>query len=119
MRFRTPIKNLTGYAGASANFYDGIRNTSARVPNYDQPNNPFTLEPGSYPEGKAKLGLRIGLEYRVTEEWGISLDGNLSSWLNRGGLNPLVSGLIKPVSGVNPVRPAWISVSAQYRFNVW
>ena len=119
MRFRTPVQNLTGYAGASGTFFDGIRQTRATVPDYDDPDYPFTLEPGGYPEGKVKLGLRIGLEYRITKEWGVSLEGSLSSWRSQGENKPVTEGLVKPVSGINPVRPAWITVSAQYRFNIW
>jgi len=119
MRFRTPIQNLTGYAGASGTFFDGLRQTRATVQDYDYPDDPFMLDKGGYPEGKMKLGLRVGLEYRITKEWGVSLEGSLSSWLNRGTDNPLTDYFYKPVDGINPVKPAWISVSAQYRFNAW
>jgi len=119
LRFRTPIKGFTPFVGFSVNWYDGQRAEGGRVQDLDNLENVWILEPGNWPEGKAKLGVRVGAEYRITENWGISIDGSLSNWYSR---NPTVQSHPtgpRHYKGINPVAPSWINFAVQYRWNIW
>jgi hypothetical protein len=120
MRFKTPCGNLNVYAGMNLNWWDGIRVTPGSIPNYDNPRSPFPIRAGEWPEGQAKFGMRLGVEYRFNEKWGVSLDGNTGAWLSMSTINGVqpISGQ-RNVRGVNPVAPTWIALSAQYRYNLW
>lgn len=114
-RFATPLPALTPYVGFNVNFFDGKRLNAGSVNTYD---GTYALDPGPYAEGKAKLGFRLGLEYRFNERWGASVDYNHSEWYNdfaKGDHIPM-SGE-RPITGLNPINPSWLAFSVQYRFN--
>ena len=118
MRFRTPIKGLTPFVGLNVNYYDGIIIEGGRVASPDNVNTYYTITPGYWPESKAKIGMRVGAEYRITESWGVSIDGSVSTWLSKNiTYNPnWVTGQ-RHYKGINPVAPSWINFAVQYRFN--
>jgi len=121
LRFRTPIKGFTPFVGFSANFYDGVINQGGRVQDLDNFENYWVIPPGNWPEGRAKIGIRVGAEYRITESWGVSIDGSLSNWYSRSNTaasGPTFTGT-RHYKGINPIAPSWINFAVQYRWNLW
>ena len=122
MRFRTPIKGLTPFAGLSVNWYDGIRTVSGEVQDNQAINTQYRLSTGTWPEGKAKMGFRFGAEYRINKNWGVSMDNSVSHWLSRANDGtPAQTSATGPryYKGINPVAPTWLNVAVQYRWNIW
>jgi len=123
MRFRTPIKGLTPFGGFNVNWYDGIRTDGGAVPSADDYRLHFKIPAGKWPEGQAKLGVRWGVEYRITEQWGVSIDNSISHWLSKSNAtgDPGQASMTgnRHYKGVNPVAPTWLSLSVQYRWNAW
>jgi len=101
--FKTPLDPLRAYAGVNLQHWDGKQDLASSVLG---PKKPFG-------DSKAKFGLRIGLEYRITEHWGVSVDYNASEWVSNQNNSTY------PVSGYNPVNPSWVALSVQYRFNAF
>lgn len=118
-RYATSVPGLTPFVGISWNFYDGERRTAGAF--HDSLNGTtYPLAAGAYPEGKGKLGARLGLEYRISPQWGVVLDYSFSEWYSQK--YNWTDGTMAPsgpdyANGLNPVRPSWITLSAQYRFN--
>ncbi len=104
LRFNTPMKNLTPYAGVGMAFFDGQRLKDSSV----------LGNKGPYPDTKAKFGIRVGVEYQLTPAWGLTFDYNAYEW--RSDIN---NGLDYPykLKGYNPVHPSWVGMSVQYKFN--
>jgi hypothetical protein len=121
LRYRTPISGLTLFAGFNANWWDGERLNAGRVQDQDDLDHWFPIPQGSWPEGKAKVGIRMGAEYRITKHWGISWDTSLSSWLQRDGESYGQDNLTgnKAYKGINPVQPSWMNFAIQYRWSAW
>jgi len=122
MRFRTPIKGLTPFAGFSANWYDGVRTAYGEVQDNQAMNTQYRLFPGNWPEGTAKMGFRFGAEYRINKNWGVSIDNSVSHWLSR--INDGTPGQeaetgSRYYKGINPVAPCWLNIAVQYRWSVW
>ena len=120
LRFRTPIKGFTPFVGFSVNWYDGQRAEGGTVPDIDNFQNVWVLGPGNWPEGKAKLGMRVGAEYRITESWGISIDASVSNWYSKTTSSPTHPSITGPrhYKGINPVAPSWINFAVQYRWSL-
>ena len=120
IRFRTPIKGLTPFAGFNLNWWDGQRIVGGRVQNTSNFEEWFDLPKGTYPDGKVKYGMRVGVEYRINESWGVSIDGSMSAWRSRNNssINPSPTGQ-RHYKGVNPVSPSWINFAVQYRWDLW
>ena len=118
LRFRTPINGFTPFVGVNLNYYDGMRHTHGYIQEYDNKNNYYELLPGSWPAGRAKFGMRVGAEYRITEHWGVSIDGSVSSWHSRTVPDGSVTGQ-RHYKGINPVAPSWINFAVQYRWGIW
>lgn len=106
LRFNTPMKNLTPYAGVGMAFFDGQRLTATVI-------NGEPIPAGTYPDTKAKFGLRVGVEYQITPAWGLTFDYNAYEW--RSDINQNVSPY--KIKGYNPVHPSWVGMSVQYKFN--
>jgi hypothetical protein len=120
MRFRTPIGGLTLFAGFSANWWDGQRLEPGRVQNVDNVNQHYNITKGRWPEGKEKIGARIGAEYRITKNWGVSWDASVSSWLSRNNAytgQETLTGT-RAYKGINPVNPSWMNFAVQYRWSM-
>jgi len=125
LRYRTPLKGLTLFMGFSANWWDGQRREPGTVQDIDDYENFYVLEAGSksrWPEGKAKVGWRIGAEYRITKNWGVCWDTSVSSWMSRDdslgqGQQTLTSD--RAYKGINPVNPSWMNFSVQYRWSMF
>jgi len=119
MRYRTPLGGLTLFAGFSANWWDGQRLESGKVQSFENRNVYYTIPRGLWPEGQAKIGARLGAEYRITQRWGVSWDASIASWLSRNdgyaGQETLTRN--KPYKGINPVNPSWMNFAVQYRWN--
>jgi len=125
LRYRTPLRGLTLFMGFSANWWDGLRLEPGRVQHAENFNYSyyFTLPKGNWPEGKAKVGWRIGAEYRITDHWGVSWDTSVSSWLSRSGNTSQIgqdtlTGT-RAYKGINPVNPSWMNFAVQYRWSIW
>lgn len=121
LRYRTPIENLTIFMGFSANWWDGAIVQKGRVQDVDDFEHWYPINVGNWPEGKAKIGWRIGAEYRITKNWGVCWDTSVSSWMSRNG-----SGAgqetrtgTRAYKGINPVNPSWMNIAVQYRWNIW
>jgi len=122
MRFRTPIKGFTPFVGLNVNFYDGVVQVSGRVQSLDRYDTYYTIptkkDADFYPEGKAKIGMRLGAEYRITESWGVSIDASVSTWISKSfTYNPDWPTGQRYYRGINPVAPSWINFAVQYRFD--
>jgi len=119
MRYRTPLSGLTLFAGFSANWWDGARQESGKVQNADNLLQYYTIAKGQWPEGQAKIGARLGAEYRITKSWGVSWDASVASWLSRNnayaGQETLTGS--RAYKGINPVNPSWMNFAVQYRWN--
>lgn len=101
--FNTPIEPLRAYAGLNLQYWDGQQETNSKV-----------LGPKTaIPDTNAKFGLRLGVEYRITQHWGVSLDYNASEWISDQDKSTY------PMTGYNPVNPSWVALSVQYRFNAF
>ena|GEM_PF-2105667 len=118
MRFRTPIKGFTPFAGINVNWWDGMRITPGYVQEYDNKDNWYELLPGEWPAGTAKFGIRVGAEYRINENWGVSVDGSLSAWYSKQTADNSPTGG-RRYEGINPVAPSWINLAVQYRWSFW
>jgi hypothetical protein len=55
-----------------------------------------------------KLGWRLGLSYTITQEWSLSAAFTQTHWRSRDDLDY--------VQGLNPSRPAYFSLMANYKF---
>lgn len=119
LRFRTPIQGLTPFAGINLNWYDGTRHTIGYVQEWDNKLNYYELLPGSWPSGRQKFGMRIGVEYRFNDTWGMSIDGSVSHWYSKivAEETPSVTGQ-RHYKGINPVAPSWINFAVQYRWSM-
>jgi len=120
LRYRTPISNLTLFMGFNANWWDGMRLESGKVQRIDNFNEYYTIPKGPWPEGKAKVGWRIGAEYRITKNWGVCWDTSVSTWLQRNdtaGQGTLTG--TRAYKGINPVHPSWMNFAVQYRWSIW
>jgi len=94
--FYSPAKDLNLFLGIGANNY-----FARYSPEVDENGDP--LKKGVAFDG-TKLGIRFGLDYRFNARWSFDATFNLTEY-----------GVIyrAPVGGVNP---AWIQLSAHYRF---
>ena len=122
MRFRTPIKGFTPFAGFNVNWYDGLRTEYGEVQDNQAINTRYRLYPGGWGEGKAKMGFRFGAEYRITENWGVSIDNSVSYWMSKSNSGtPAQASLTgaRYYKGINPVAPTWLNIAVQYRWNMW
>jgi len=121
IRFRTPIKGFTPFAGFNLNWWDGIRFQGGRIPDVDNINREIEIPAGTYTDGRVKYGMRVGAEYRINERWGVSIDGSLSAWIssNNSARNPSITGNTRHYKGVNPVNPSWINFAVQYRWDLF
>ena len=128
MRFRTPIEGFTPFGGFNVNWFDGFRTMHGTVQAVEeyrpgQANSKLQIPSGQYPEGQAKMGIRFGAEYRITKNWGVSIDQSVSYWMSRSnngtaGQSWSLTGN-RYYKGINPVAPTWVSFSVQYRWSPW
>ncbi|MCL1892951.1 MAG: porin family protein [Holophagaceae bacterium] len=126
--FQTPVAGLKPYLGVGYMWWDGRRDTESdylaqlRATNYpnDFKYDGTPLPPGPHPEGKAKLGLRFGVNYNVWKDLSVSLDYNLYTWKNDSQSSPRRDVLVSPhkVAGYNRVFPAWIGLTVKYQFEM-
>jgi hypothetical protein len=125
--FQTPVRNLRPYVGAMFTFWDGKRVTDSAYLGYMQARYQNVPEAqarerimlaGPNREGNGKLGIRFGVGYTAFDKIGISLDYNVSQWLNEYELsaNPKISNY--PVKGFNRVNPSWIGLTIKYHFGM-
>lgn len=97
----TPMPALTGYMGFALHGWTGDRTVVQG-----------TAEKHVFQaDSKGKLGIRVGLQYQVSGAWSITADYNVSMWRSE-----IVGSATKPVKGINPMKPSWTMLSAQYRF---
>jgi hypothetical protein len=124
LHYATPLEGLTVFAGLSLNWWDGSVTVAGYVPNHHENRENlaaayYEIPKVSWPEGKVKYGIRMGAEYRITKNWGVSVDGSLANWMVRGddavGQETLTG--YKHYKGINPVNPSWINFAVQYRWN--
>jgi len=99
--FLTPVEGLRAYAGLNLNCWNG---------KWNQDNATLGTK-GEFSDSKGKLGLRLGVEYRITKEWGATLDYSAAEYRSSQRFSKY------PVQGLNPVNPSWITLSVQYRFS--
>jgi hypothetical protein len=95
--FYTPKKDLSFFAGLSANNY-----FARYSPDIDVEGNP--LDTGPAFDG-TKLGIRLGLDYRYDAKWSFDATFNLTEY-----------GLVRKVR-LGPINPAWLQFTARYHFN--
>lgn len=118
VRLKTPVKDLTAFAGITVSKYRGRRDAAGVLPNYDAPASPFRVPAGDYPETQTKFGARAGVEYRINAAWGVALDYSFSEWRSDYQINSYTPGTgSRTMDGVNPLNPSWIALSAQYRWS--
>jgi len=124
---QTPLQGLRPYVGAMFTFWDGKRVTNSAYLGYlqaiydDYPEaqaREKIMLAGPHREGKGKLGFRFGVGYNVWRDISVSLDYNVSQWLNEDPLsdNPKISDY--PVKGYNRINPTWIGLTVKYNFNL-
>jgi hypothetical protein len=122
--FQTPISGLRPYLGAGMMFWDGSRETDSvylgtlrgqYVTGEIEP-----LPAGPHPEGQGKLGIRMGLNYRIIKDLSVSLDYNFYGWRNDSFSADGDAGLVYPYSlkGYNRVMPSWVGLTVKYHFNM-
>lgn len=102
LRFNTPLKDVTPYAGIGMTFFNGDRTKASSV---------LGLPAGYYGDSKAKFGIRVGFEYRLNEAWGLAFDYNAYEWRSN------IDASAYKIKGYNPVHPSWVGMSIQYKFN--
>lgn len=100
LNLKTPFEPLRAYAGFNIQYWSGNKVFPKGI-----------KEP--IPDTNAKFGLRLGVEYRITKHWGVSLDYNAAEWISDEEKTTY------PVAGFNPVHPSWYALSVQYRFNAF
>ncbi len=109
LRFTTPVKGLTPFAGLNANFHKGFWSN----------NSPVLGPSGTLPDHKAKFGARIGVEYLFLKDWAATVEYDATEW--RSGaheyVDPVTQTTVRRGKGYNPVNPSWLGVSVSYRFN--
>jgi hypothetical protein len=94
--FYSPKKDLNFFLGLSANNY--FARYSPKVNEEGEPLNTGVSFDGT------KLGIRLGLDYRYNEKWSFDATFNLTEY----GVTYRAK-----VGGINP---AWLQLSARYRF---
>jgi len=122
LHFRTPIKGFAPFAGFNVNWFDGLITQSGLVQDNQNKNNQFLILAGAWPEGQAKLGFRFGAEYRITKNWGVSIDNSITHWLsksNDGNSGQASLTGARYYKGINPVAPTWLNIAVQYRWKIW
>jgi hypothetical protein len=121
LRYKSPLKGLTLFAGFNVNWWDGERFSDGRVRDIDDLDHYWPIPTGPWPEGKAKMGLRFGAEYRITKHWGISWDTSVASWMSRDGESQGHDTLTynRAYKGINPVNPSWMNFAVQYRWSMF
>ena len=124
LRYRTPISGLTLFMGFNFSWWDGRRVEPGSVRDLDYLWDYYYLPAGgkgSWPDGKAKAGMRFGAEYRITKHWGITWDTSISSWMNRDASTAGQETLTgtRAYKGINPVNPSWMNFAVQYRWSMF
>lgn len=97
LTFATPIRGLVPYAGVNLNYFDGSKSDAFQVPKY------------SFEDSKAKVGVRLGVQYRFNSTWSATADYNFAEWRS--------ARTEARVPGVNPMNPSWIGVTVRYNFS--
>jgi len=125
--FKTPVKSLRPYVGCMFTFWDGKRVTDSAYLGYLQARYEGVPEAqaqervmlaGPNREGNGKLGFRFGLNYEVWRNIDVSLDYNVSQWLNENSQTPHVHVSAYKVKGFNRVNPSWIGLTVKYNFDL-
>jgi len=103
LTFNTPITPLKAYAGVNFNWWTGDSKNPTNLP-VGGTGKPVV----SFTDGAAKLGWRLGAEYRVTKAFAVSADFNVSEWRHDNKVNT------RPIKGLNPVNPTWAGITLRY-----
>ncbi|MDR0498213.1 MAG: outer membrane beta-barrel protein [Holophagales bacterium] len=105
-KYQTPLEGLRPWVGLSLNYIDGNKISNGVAPG----DNLILAHPIN--EGKAKLGVRVGVDYYIKNtDWSVHLQYDASYWKSDSNYNGGTR-----VNGLNPIRPSWFSLSAAYHF---
>jgi hypothetical protein len=124
--FQTPVQNLRPYVGVTFAYWDGKRVSDSNYLGYLQAIYEGVPEAiakdrvmlaGPHREGNGKLGFRFGVSYIAYKNIGVSLDYNVSQWLNENSETGNVHVSDYPVKGFNRVNPTWIGLTVKYHFS--
>lgn len=97
LTFATPIRGLVPYAGVNLNFFNGGKSDAFQSPRY------------FFEDSKAKVGARIGIQYRFNASWSANADYNFAEWRS--------ARTEARIPGVNPMNPTWVGLTVRYNFS--